>query len=870
MIDDKNRLQFQTQDQSAKAQSMYEYVRWKINHENFEIYYYFLEQDCQLLQVGDDLKVLYDKEANFFITINNDNQGQQKYQGQLNNQALGSEFIGIQCFIGQDQQPFFQEYVDPNQQLGQYIDQVNQKTNKKFDTFTLHDIYGLQLTQDPNQYLQTFIQYEVLNLVLHEIQIPQPKPVITIQCFMDSDQQLFLQEQVDPNILIGQYIDQVKQKTNKKFDTFTLLNNNGVQLTQDPNEYLQIFIQYEVLNLVLHEIQLPQPKPVITIQCFMDSDQQLFLQEQVDPNILIGQYIDQVKQKTNKKFDTFTLLNNNGVQLTQDPNEYLQIFIQYEVLNLVLHEIQLPQPKPVITIQCFMDSDQQLFLQEQVDPNILIGQYIDQVKQKTNKKFDTFTLLNNNGVQLTQDPNEYLQIFIQYEVLNLVLHEIQLPQPKPVITIQCFMDSDQQLFLQEQVDPNILIGQYIDQVKQKTNKKFDTFTLLNNNGVQLTQDPNEYLQTFIQYEVLNLVLHEIQLPQPKPVITIQCFMDSDQQLFLQEQVDPNILIGQYIDQVKQKTNKKFDTFTLHDIYGLQLTQDPNQYLQTFIQYEVLNLVLHEIQIPQPKPVITIQCFMDSDQQLFLQEQVDPNILIGQYIDQVKQKTNKKFDTFTLHDIYGLQLTQDPNQYLQTFIQYEVLNLVLHEIQIPQQKPVITIQCFMDSDQQPFLQEQVDPNIQIGQYIDQVKQKYNKKSDNFTLYDITGVQLTQDPNQYFQTFIQYQVLSLTLYQTQPLLKPINYQSKIAQMKESIQSFKNFSLYFDPSGEFVIYKYHLPIQFEGCIKKSKSTSSSNKYFTDSEYKWFSAHQKKYEFAELDQYSFAIKWEGGNLSILKLKQK
>lgn len=91
-----------------------------------------------------------------------------------------------------------------------------------------------------------------------------------------------------------------------------------------------------------------------------------------------------------------------------------------------------------------------------------------------------------------------------------------------------------------------------------------------------------------------------------------------------------------------------------------------------------------------------------------------------------------------------------------------------------------------------------------------------------------------------------------------------------MKESIQSFKNFSLYFDPSGEFVIYKYHLPIQFEGCIKKSKSTSSSNKYFTDSEYKWFSAHQKKYEFAELDQYSFAIKWEGGNLSILKLKYK
>lgn len=83
-----------------------------------------------------------------------------------------------------------------------------------------------------------------------------------------------------------------------------------------------------------------------------------------------------------------------------------------------------------------------------------------------------------------------------------------------------------------------------------------------------------------------------------------------------------------------------------------------------------------------------------------------------------------------------------------------------------------------------------------------------------------------------------------------------------MKE-LKILPKFSLLIDPDGEFVVYKFHLPVMVSGFLKKE--TSSEKKSFKKSKYQWVEVNKLKY--AETSDYGFAIEWDNGFVSKFKL---
>lgn len=63
--------------------------------------------------------------------------------------------------------------------------------------------------------------------------------------------------------------------------------------------------------------------------------------------------------------------------------------------------------------------------------------------------------------------------------------------------------------------------------------------------------------------------------------------------------------------------------------------------------------------------------------------------------------------------------------------------------------------------------------------------------------------------------------------------------------------------------MIYKFHHPVMFSGTLKKS--TSKPKKNFLESNYDFVPV--SKIRFAETDDYSFAVKWDNGNISTVKI---
>jgi hypothetical protein len=82
-------------------------------------------------------------------------------------------------------------------------------------------------------------------------------------------------------------------------------------------------------------------------------------------------------------------------------------------------------------------------------------------------------------------------------------------------------------------------------------------------------------------------------------------------------------------------------------------------------------------------------------------------------------------------------------------------------------------------------------------------------------------------------------------------------------QELKILKKFSLLIDLEGEFVIFKYHLPVMVQGVLRKE--TSSEKKSFKKERHTWDTVNKVKY--AETGDYAFAIEWDNGYISKFKL---
>ncbi|CAK69743.1 unnamed protein product (macronuclear) [Paramecium tetraurelia] len=256
-----------------------------------------------------------------------------------------------------------------------------------------------------------------------------------------------------------------------------------------------------------------------------------------------------------------------------------------------------------------------------------------------------------------------------------------------------------------------------------------------------------------------------------------------------------------------------------------------------------NVVQNELQNPvagqgvpvagQGVPVNTFVADFGENRQI-AQEYADPNLSIGQYVIQLGLQYGLTVETNILYDHEGNQLTDDQNQYLGSFMNYPFLNLVLTTSQqIIQNNPQNQNKLNSNPIQSPIQQQ---PRFQ------------------------------NDPQPNLQNLQPVQALQPAVAASQQVGLPV--EQRIQQVKDSVVTLKNMTLYFDPSGEFITYQYHHPIQVTGSIKKSQTTS--NQKFSNSKNTWSKVHNNKFEIAQLDEYSFGIKWEGGNSSRLRIKQQ
>ncbi|CAK84684.1 unnamed protein product (macronuclear) [Paramecium tetraurelia] len=127
--------------------------------------------------------------------------------------------------------------------------------------------------------------------------------------------------------------------------------------------------------------------------------------------------------------------------------------------------------------------------------------------------------------------------------------------------------------------------------------------------------------------------------------------------------------------------------------------------------------------------------------------------------------------------------------------------------------------------------------------------------------------------------QIVIINITPLQQQEIPKQMGSNTKVDSFKqqniganELLQSLillKNVSLLIDPNGQFVVYKFHFPTLIQGYLQRSQGKDAANiTHFSVVHADWIEKNNIKY--CSFDDYGFAITWEDGNVSSVKIKQQ
>ncbi|CAD8191678.1 unnamed protein product [Paramecium pentaurelia] len=254
-------------------------------------------------------------------------------------------------------------------------------------------------------------------------------------------------------------------------------------------------------------------------------------------------------------------------------------------------------------------------------------------------------------------------------------------------------------------------------------------------------------------------------------------------------------------------------------------------------------------------------------------QFDPSYTIEnmyQYLQQCQIDTSQ----------YGLSfdgqttLNQQDNAYIGSLIQPNSGFLV---ILLPQ--PLFNI--YFDGTQQ-ILSQQL-PNIPITDLLAYLQQNGTNFPQNIAIdyHDGNSQLIAQDvdTNQLLYTYTQgNQVLMLNIRQIQQNIQPKGSSNKVTSQKtnmgaqELLQSLillKNLSLLIDPNGQFVVYKFHFPTLIQGYLEKSKGKDPENVLQFD----WRNSdwqEKNNIKYCSFDDYGFAVAWDDGKISSVKIRQQ
>ncbi|CAD8115174.1 unnamed protein product [Paramecium primaurelia] len=244
--------------------------------------------------------------------------------------------------------------------------------------------------------------------------------------------------------------------------------------------------------------------------------------------------------------------------------------------------------------------------------------------------------------------------------------------------------------------------------------------------------------------------------------------------------------------------------------------------------------------------------------------------IYQYLQQCQIDTSQyglSFDGQTI-------LNQQDNTQIGTFLQQNQRFMI---IQLP--NPLFNI--YLDGTQQ-ILSQQL-PNIPITDLLTYLQQNGTNFPQNIAIdcYDVNSQLIAQDVdiNQLLYTYTQgNQILTLNIRQIQQDFQPIGSSNKVTSSKtnvgaqELLQSLillKNLSLLIDPNGQFVVYKFHFPTLIQGYLQKSKGKDPENVLQFD----WRNSdwqEKNNIKYCSFDDYGFAVAWDDGKISSVKIRQQ
>ncbi|CAD8074260.1 unnamed protein product [Paramecium primaurelia] len=175
------------------------------------------------------------------------------------------------------------------------------------------------------------------------------------------------------------------------------------------------------------------------------------------------------------------------------------------------------------------------------------------------------------------------------------------------------------------------------------------------------------------------------------------------------------------------------------------------------------------------------------------------------------------------------------------------------------------------------------NMPLLDMLSQLLQQGLIKGQNFKVdfYDqsssplYTNVDISQNLYNY-TNFNQYVIINITPIQQES--QKIDSNQKVASLKQNaganelLQSLillKNVSLLIDPNGQFVVYKFHFPTLVSGYLQKSQGKDQSNfTQFSSNNCDWIKKNDV--EYCSFDEYGFAVRWQGGTISSVKIKQQ
>ncbi|CAD8179088.1 unnamed protein product [Paramecium octaurelia] len=209
-------------------------------------------------------------------------------------------------------------------------------------------------------------------------------------------------------------------------------------------------------------------------------------------------------------------------------------------------------------------------------------------------------------------------------------------------------------------------------------------------------------------------------------------------------------------------------------------------------------------------------------------------------------------------------------------QYFQPNAALYVLQA--QQPAFTV--FFEGQQ--IMTNQL-PNMPILDLLTYLQQQGINLGQNVQVdfYDQNSAPLfsNADINEGLYTYTngnQSVIINVTSLQDSP--KKIESNKKVDSIKQNIGAnellqslilLKNVSLLIDPNGQFVVYKFHFPTLIQGYLQKSQGKDPANfTHFSPVNSDWVEKNNIKY--CSFDDYGFAILWEDGNISSVKIKQQ